>query len=67
MEEKEWKVKFTNLQLLKAKMPFYKLEEVVRAKTRQEAIGKVKNDWDCFNHYGNYKASVVKKLKGELR
>ena len=56
----KWKVKYQDLRLLKARMPFFNLEEIVEANNRREAIETVKSEWHGFGHYGNYKASKVK-------
>ena len=57
---RKWKVKYQDLRALKSRRPFFNLEEIVEAETRVEAIAKVKDEWNSFNHYGNYKASIIK-------
>ena len=60
MEKSLWKVKYQDLRALATHHPFYNLFEEVRASSRIEAIEFVKDKWDCYGHYGNYKASKIK-------
>ena len=55
----KWTVKYQDLRLLKARMPFFNLQEIVDANSRLEAIAKVKSQWHDFGHYGNYHASKL--------
>jgi len=57
---KTWRVKYQDIRALRAGMPFFNLKEIVEAGSRVEAIEKVKDRWNHFGHYGNYKASIVK-------
>ena len=60
----KWKVSYQDIRALKTHRPFFNLEEVVEANSKVEAINEVKATWDCFGHYGNYKA---KKLNEKSR
>ena len=57
---KKWKVKYENITLLRVKHPFYKLEEIVEANTRKEAIDKVRMAQWSLKNYRKFTASPIK-------